>query len=613
MNTNRRALLTGAGAALLAGQGYTGRAWSAVAQAGPMAGYWTPEQVRSVLDQTRTVRLAPDLSDLTPGERSAVARLVEAGRIAQDIYERQQTPDALKARADLAALDRRLGHPQRTQDLLTLYRLSKGPIASTLDNRRQAFLPVRPLSQGKGVWPLGIEKTEVEAFLAAHPSERERIMSPLTVVKRASAAEVTADQAALARHPALAVLHGAFAKRLKSLRDKPNPATLYAVPYAVAYADELGRVFDLLNAAADDVQGDDAEFAGYLRNRARDFLSNDYESGDASWVAGRFRALNAQMGPYETYDDELYGVKAFFSFSVLKMRREASAELRKAVNGLQALEDSLPYDAHKAVRQDIPVGLYDVIADFGQARGGNTASILPNDSLMARRYGRTILMRANIIEAPALFELSNQGWKAAVADKHAADYTPEGSLYRTLWHEIGHYLGVDRTADGRDLDQALQDDADLLEEMKADLVSLYVAEALNKSGYYTDTQLHGVYASGIRRVLQINRPRRDQPYNTMQLMQFNIFMAKGLISFDAAGGRVSIDYSRYHAVVGDLLKQLLQIQRAGDKMAADAFIAVNTAWTDEVHGRIGKAMAAQSGFRFSLFAYQALDGQEPPR
>ncbi|MDQ0465817.1 hypothetical protein QO010_003609 [Caulobacter ginsengisoli] len=608
MITDRRALLMGAGAALLASQ-----AWGAAALGDLTLGYWSPEQVRAVLDQTRTVRLAPDLSDLTPGERIAVGKLVEAGKVVQDIYERQQTPDAPGAKADLIALDRKQGHPQRTQDLLTLYRLNRGPIASTLDNKRLPFLPVRPLAPGKGVWPWGIGKAEVEAFLTAHPGEREEILSPLTVVRRANTASVTADQAALARHPALAVLHAGFARRLKALRDKPDPNRLYAVPYAVAFADELGRVYDLLNAAADAVAGDDAEFAGYLRNRARDFLSNDYESGDASWVSGRFRALNAQMGAYETYDDELYGVKAFFSFSVLKMRREASAELRKAVSALQGLEDSLPYEAHKTVRQDIPVGLYDVIADFGQARGGNTASILPNDSLMARRYGRTILMRANIIEAPILFEMSDQGWKAAVADRHAGDYTAEGSLYRTLWHEIGHYLGVDRTIDGRDLDQALQDDADLLEEMKADLVSLFVAQALNKSGYYSDAQLRGVYASGIRRVLQINRPRRDQPYNTMELMQFNIFMAKGLISFDQTTGRIAIDYGRYHAVVGDLLKQLLNIQRQGDKMAADAFIAANTAWTDEVHGRIGKAMAAQSSFRFALFAYQALDGQEPPR
>ena len=77
------------------------------------------------------------------------------------------------------------------------------------------------------------------------------------------------------------------------------------VPYSVAYADELIKSFGLLNEAADAVEKDDEEFAKYLRNRARDLLSDDYESGDAAWVTGRFKNLNAQIGSYETYDDEL--------------------------------------------------------------------------------------------------------------------------------------------------------------------------------------------------------------------------------------------------------------------------------------------------------------------
>jgi antirestriction protein ArdC len=51
--------------------------------------------------------------------------------------------------------------------------------------------------------------------------------------------------------------------------------------------------------------------------------------------------------------------------------------------------------------------------------------------------------------------------------------TSDGNFYRTLWHEVGHYLGVDRTKDDRDLDEALQEDSSVLEEMKADLVSLF--------------------------------------------------------------------------------------------------------------------------------------------
>ena len=278
----------------------------------------------------------------------------------------------------------------------------------------------------------------------------------------------------------------------------------------------------LLNQAADALQNDDQEFAGYLRNRARDLLSNDYESG-MQLVTGHFKNLNAQIGSYETYDDELYGAKTFFAFSLLMTRPQETTALRQAMKGLQGLEDSLPYEHHKKIREDIPVGVYDVIADFGQARGGNTATILPNDSYLARRYGRTILLRANIVREPNIFAGTLLTWEAVLA-RRKVDLTSDGNFYRTLWHEVGHYLGVDRAKDGRDLDDALQDGSNTLEEMKADLVSLFVAEALQEHGYYTKEQLRSVYASGILRVLQNSKPRRDQPYNTMQLMQWNFFL-----------------------------------------------------------------------------------------
>jgi Zincin-like metallopeptidase len=366
------------------------------------------------------------------------------------------------------------------------------------------------------------------------------------------------------------------------------------------------KAFGLLNEAAAAVSKDDEEFARYLRNRARDLLSDDYESGDASWVTGRFKKLNAQIGAYETYDDELYGVKTFFAFSLLLTRQEETTALRQAMKGLQELEDSLPYQNHKTVREDIPVGVYDVVADFGQARGGNTATILPNESYLARRYGRTILLRANIMREPNIFEGTSRGFAAAVGDEQAQALTSDGNFYRTLWHEVGHYLGIDQTKDGRDLDVALEDDANALEEMKADLVSLFVAEALHKQGYYNDAQLRSVYAGGILRVLQNNRPRRDQPYNTMQLMQWNYFLENGLLTFNRATKTLQIHYERYHDVVGKMLAKTLAVQHEGDKAAADKFISDYTSWDDNLHGVIANNIRAQQRYRFRLFKYAAL-------
>ncbi len=576
-------------------------------------GYWSREQSKALVDKTQTVRLSPDLSHLSDGERRAVSKLLEVGQIFQGLYEAQQHAQAEESERRLRLLHVQRGDPTPTQNLLTLYRLFQGPIATTLDNRREPFLPVDAPPPGKNVYPWGITKEEVEAFLTAHPEKRDSILDARTVVRRTTNDNLYRDLAKLRQYPALLMLHPGLQRELESLlprrpRASVSPAVikLYAVPYSLAHAEELVRAHALLNEAAEALRKDDEEFARYLRNRARDLLSNDYESGDASWVTGRFKNLNAQIGAYEVYDDELYGVKTFYAFSLLAVRREETEALRRAMQGLQALEDSLPYGRHKKVREDIPVGVYDVIADFGQSRGGNTATILPNENYLARRYGRTILLRSNIMRNPDIFQSTGNAWEAAVAPAHRDELTSDGSFYRTLWHEVGHYLGVDATKTGQDLDTALQDNSSALEEMKADLVSLFVAEALRKQGYYTAAQLRSVYASGIHRVLQNNRPRRAQPYNTMQLMQWNFFLENGLLSFDPQTKKLRINYDKYHDVVGKLLAKVLEVQSEGDKAASDRFIEQYTKWDENLHGGVAQAIRDQQRYRFRLFRYAAL-------
>ncbi|MBC8029540.1 MAG: NUDIX hydrolase [Pyrinomonadaceae bacterium] len=579
------------------------------------AGYWPLSKSQPIIDKTQTIKLSPDISHLSEGERKAVEKLLEVGKIFQALYEQQRHPQARSSYEELVRLDKRSGSKAETQNLLTLYRLNQGPIATTLENKREPFLPVEGVQPGKNMYPWGVKKEEIEDFLKAHPEERDSILDLRTSVRLSSPQNLRQDLAVLAKYPLLSVLHPGLEQRLRaesfiSARQARmrswQPKRFYAVPYSVANADELMKAYGLLNEAAAAVQRDDEEFARFLRNRARDLLSDDYESGDAAWVTGRFKNLNAQIGSYETYDDELYGVKTFFSFNLLATRREETIALRQAMKGLQALEDSLPYDQHKKVREDIPVGVYDVVADFGQSRGGNTATILPNESYLARRYGRTILLRSNIMRDPNIFESTSGTLEAALGPEQAKALTNEGNFYRTLWHEVGHYLGVDRTKDNRDLDEALQDTASAMEEMKADLVSLFVAEALRKQGYYTDAQLRSVYASGILRVLQNNKPRRDQPYQTMQLMQWNFFMENGLLKFDPATKTLRINYDKYHDVAGKMLRKVLAVQYEGDKAAADRLVDEYTKWDENLHGAIAKNIRDRQRYRFRVFKYAAL-------
>jgi len=222
------------------------------------------------------------------------------------------------------------------------------------------------------------------------------------------------------------------------------------------------------------------------------------------------------------------------------------------------------------------------------------------------------------MEDPRLFEISRASYAAAVKDAFRDDFTPKGSSDRTLWHEIGHYLGVDRTRDGRDLDLALEQASAIYEELKADLVALFVAPELLRIGYFAESDLVPLYASGVRRVLLKGRPDRSQVYQIMELMQWNYFMEKGALSFDDAAGRLDVHYDRFPEAVASMLHEVLEIQAAGDVSAAEAYIAKHTSWREDLHDRVATAMRANETYRYTYVTYELVDAEgavpgRPPR
>ncbi|MGD9021938.1 MAG: hypothetical protein PVF46_09075 [Lysobacterales bacterium] len=566
--------------------------------------FWNKQQASEILSRTRRVMLDPDLSALTIPERGAVARLLVAGRILNRIYEDSMHPQALTAKQTLDAAQ---GDAQHLRSLADLYYLFEGPIASTLDNRRVPFMPVIAEQPGKNVYPVGMTREKMDAILAARPELADRLLDLRSVVREASEGNLERDLAMLAQYPLLDGLHPGLRNYLTNLSSGRDDSPLYALPYSVRWAPEIMEVYVLLNDAAADVADDDPDFAAYLELRARDLVSDNYEAGDAAWVRGRFQRLNAQIGSYEVYGDTLYGVKSFFSLSLLVRDEAKSRELTAALKGLQSIQDALPHGAGRQVQRNIPVGVYNIIADFGQSRGANTATILPNDPAHSRKYGRIILLRYNIMTNPDLFADSQRKYRAAVATVHADDLSLDGPFYRTLWHEVGHYLGVDATTDGRHLNEALSPWGSHYEELKADLVSLFTCAQLHRDGQMGDELLRSVEASGVLRVLQSNQPRTaEQPYQTMQLMQMNYFLEHGLLRFDKDSARLHIDYDEYDEVVAAMLGEVLAIQAEGDVDKAAAFVQRYTAWQPDVHGKLASRMRDAVQYRYRMVEYKVL-------
>ena len=331
----------------------------------------------------------------------------------QQLYERSSHAEAAAALEKLMALHERLGKPAVTRNLLDLYRLDQGPIVTTLDNRREPFLPVARETPGKNVYPA--DAAEQVEIVPRSPTGATR-RNPRGAFSRAARdghehQRRYCDAQALRPDPRTAS---------GPARESPGTGKARVAGFvlrgAVSHCLSTGN--DARLRVADAGGGQDRALGHRVRAlpaqpRPRPRF-NDYETGDASWVTGRFTRLNAQIGAYETYDDALFGVKAFHSMSILLRDEAATQELRKALGGIQSIEDALPYEPRKRVRDDIPVGVYDVIADFGQARGTNTATILPNDALFSRRYGRTILLRDNIMKNPDALRLR----RARLARRH---------------------------------------------------------------------------------------------------------------------------------------------------------------------------------------------------
>jgi hypothetical protein len=567
-------------------------------------GYWSLEHAKEVQDKTRVVVLDPDLSTLTAAERSAVAKLLEAGGLFNRIYQDSLHPQALTSLETLRNLE---GDPKRIDALLDIFYRSQGPITTTFDNERVPFLPVIPEQPGKNVYPTGLTVDMLDGYLGRHPGLKADMLDLRTVVRASSEQNLHRDLETLDRFPVLDTLHPGLRQRLESLRASGQESGWYALPYSVRWAPDIMKAYQLILGAANDMQDEDPDFSAYLSLRARDLLSDNYEAGDAAWVRGRFHHLNAQIGSYEVYPDSLYGVKSFFSMSLLVRDVDKSRELSAALGSLQDIQERLPVASERKIQSDIAVGVYNIIADFGQSRSANTATILPNDADHTRKYGRTILLRYNIMTDPGLFEDRKVAFQTAVEPEFADDLTIDGPFYFTLWHEVGHYLGVDKTVDGGDLNDALSPWGSHYEEMKADLVSAFTSAQLNASGEMNDATYRSVQAASVLRTLQKNKPRiAEQPYQAMQLMQMNYFLEHGLLGFDTATARLVIDYARYNDVIRQMLGDVLDIQLSGDAQRAAGFIDKYTTWTPELHETLARRLRDASRYRFVTIRYKAL-------
>ncbi len=113
------------------------------------------------------------------------------------------------------------------------------------------------------------------------------------------------------------------------------------VKYSEEYKPELEKLAKLLRDAV--ASTDNASLKKFLLLRADAFLSNDYLGSDFAWM-DRDSPVDVTIGPYETYNDELFGYKAAFEAYVSVRDASETQKLNFFGKHMQELEDNLPVD-----------------------------------------------------------------------------------------------------------------------------------------------------------------------------------------------------------------------------------------------------------------------------
>jgi hypothetical protein len=375
-----------------------------------------------------------------------------------------------------------------------------------------------------------------------------------------------------------------------------DPAgALHAVPYHVAYADELKKAADILRRAAGLAVSTD--FANYLKLRANALISDSFQVSDLYWMDVKDNEIELVIGPIETYEDRLLGLKAAYEAYVLVKDMEWSARLAQLAMLLPQLQAGLPVaDAYKQETpgSDSDLNAYDIVYYAGRSNAGpKTIAInLPNDPDVQLQKGTRRLQLKNAMRAK--FDEILEPIADVLVDESQRGYVSFDAFFaNVMFHEVAHGLGVKYTITGGDaVRQALRDVAAGMEEGKADVLGLYMVTELAGAGELGDVDLRDYYVTFMANVFRSIRFGASNAQGKANMVCFNFFAEHGAIVRDSQTGRYRVDFERMESATRELSRLLLTLQGDGDYDGAKALMDDKSAIGPHLQADLERLMPA---------------------
>lgn len=494
-----------------------------------------PELAKKIARFSPTV-LTADLSQLSRGDRLALTKIIAAAKLLDPLFLRQVWGgnDELKQRleADKTAVG---------QQRLNYFLINDGPW-SRLDHN-EPFVEGVPKEKPPqaNYYPDDMTKQEFEAWVAGlSDAEKHKATGFFYLIRRGT------------------------------------DGKLMTVPYSQAYAEYLQPAAKLLNEAA--ALTTNKTLKDFLTKRAAAFASDDYYDSDVAWM-DLDSPIEVTIGPYETYEDELFSYKAAFEAYVTLRDQAESTKLAKFSRYLQELEDNLPLEAryrNPKLGAASPIRVVNEIFGSGEGNSGvQTAAFnLPNDERVVAEKGSKRTMLKNVQQAKfqkTLVPIS----RVVLSKAHQQRLSFDSFFTHILAHELMHGLGPHNIkVNGEDttVRKQLKELSSAFEEAKADITGLWALQYLIDKGVVEKQMERSLYTTFLASAFRSVRFGITEAHGKGIAMQFNYLTDEGAFEVNEKTETFSINDAKVKEAVRKLTHEILTIQAEGSYDKAKAML-----------------------------------------
>ena len=335
-----------------------------------------------------------------------------------------------------------------------------------------------------------------------------------------------------------------------------------------AYKEHIDKIVNYLNAAADITIKPSVK--KYLLSKADALRSDNYYQSGIDWLSMDDSKMDLVIGPDESTDDQLLGIKRSYEAFVLLKNEQKTAELMQYVSRIGEFQHELPGDpSYRTFEPGLGSNIFscDALYYAGKANAGIKviALNLPFDSDVQRDKGTRTILLENVIRAKYNSIVGPAG--ELLLDSETSEHlSAEAFFWNIVFREVAHGLGVKKTLDGQaDAQRSLGSAAPTFEEIKANAVGMLLVCKLQDHYdihhiFTKQDALTTFFASLVRS----ERFGEGSALGRANVAIYNYLSEKGAF-YRQASGKYVLDYDKMESALSELSALVLKTQATADK------------------------------------------------